>query len=116
MSAYYEMLGQADIVLLPYSPNFYGHGSSGVFTEAASVGKVVVVSPGTVPARQAAEFNLGVVVAKKWEPLAMADAVAESLQNLIQLKAKAKVGAPAYRAEQCAAVLWDRIFAKLPAA
>ena len=41
---YYGLLSQADIVLLPYAPTFYGVGSSGVFTESASVGKVVVVA------------------------------------------------------------------------
>ena len=110
---YYDMLGRADIILLPYSPSFYGHGSSGGFTEAASVGKVVVVSPGTVPARQGKEFDLGVVTANKWEPASMAEAVAQALRNLPLLQTKAKGGAPAYRAEQCAAVLWDRVFAAL---
>ncbi len=115
MAAYYDMLRRADVVLLPYSPSFYGHGSSGVFTEAASVGKVVVVSPGTVPARQGREGDLGVVAAQTWEPAAMAEAVAQALQQLPALQAKAQAGAPAYRAEQCAAVLWDRVFAELPA-
>jgi glycosyltransferase involved in cell wall biosynthesis len=114
MHPYYHMLARADVVLLPYSPSFYGHGSSGGFTEAASVGKVVVVSPGTVPARQGKEFDLGVVTATSWAPAAMADAVAQALQNLTTLQAKAQSAAPAYRAEQCAEVLWDRVLAALP--
>jgi glycosyltransferase involved in cell wall biosynthesis len=114
MSAYYDMLSRADVILLPYSPSFYGHGSSGVFTESASVGKVVVVSPETVPSRQGKEFNLGVVTASKWDPSAMAEAVAQALRNLASLQAKAQAGAPAYRAQQCAAVLWDRVLAALP--
>lgn len=112
--AYYQMLARADLILLPYSPSFYGYGSSGVFTEAASAGKVMVVSPKTVPARQGKEFGLGVVAAKAWEPAAMAEAVAEALHALPALRAKAQAGAPAFRAEQCAAVLWDRVFAALP--
>jgi hypothetical protein len=112
--AYYDMLSRADVILLPYSPSFYGHGSSGVFTESVSVGKVVVVSPGTVPARQGKEFDLGVVTASKWEPAAMAKAVAHALQNLASLQAKAQAGAQAYRSEQCARVLWDRVLAALP--
>ncbi len=107
---YYALLGEADIVLLPYAPTFYGFGSSGVFTEAASVGKVVVVSPHTVPARQGAEYGLGVVPAAKWEPAAMADAVGGALSNLASLREKAAGAAPRFRAEQCAEVLWDKVF------
>ena len=114
MQPYYDMLSRADVILLPYSPSFSGHGSSGGFTEAASVGKVVVVSPGTVPARQGKEFDLGVMTAASWAPAAMADAVAQALQNLTTLQAKAKSSAPAYRVEQCAEVLWDRVLAALP--
>ena len=107
---YFSLLGEADIILLPYSPTFYGHGSSGVFTEAASLGKVIVVSPGTVPARQGREFNLGVVTAAQWTPAAMAEAVAAALRNLPVLQAQANSGAPRFRSEQCAHVLWDKLF------
>ncbi len=107
---YFALLHEADIVLLPYSPTFYGHGSSGVFTEAASVGKVIVVSPGTVPARQGREFNLGVVAATKWTPVAMAEAVALALRDLPALQARAIASAPHFRSDQCARVLWDKLF------
>ena len=108
---YFSLLGEADIVLLPYSPTFYGHGSSGVFTEAASLGKVIVVSPGTVPARQGREFNLGVVTAEKWTPAAMAAAVAATLRDLPALQTRATAAAPKFRTEQCAKILWQKLFA-----
>lgn len=112
---YYGLLAEADIVILPYAPTFYGFGSSGVFTESASVGKVVVVSPNTVPARQGAEYGLGVVAATKWDPAAMTEAVAVALRTLPALREKAMAGAPRFRAEQCAAVLWDKVLGALPA-
>lgn len=108
---YFALLAEADVVMLPYSPTFYGHGSSGVFTEAASVGKVVVVSANTVPARQGKEFQLGVVAAPQWNTQSMADAVATALRDLPALRAKAEAGAPKFRAENCAQTLWDRLFA-----
>jgi glycosyltransferase involved in cell wall biosynthesis len=108
---YFGMLAQADIVLLPYSPTFYGHGSSGVFTESGSVGKVVVVSGNIVPARQGKEFDLGVVTASDWTGAAMAEAVASALRDLPALTAKAQAGAAKFRAENCAQTLWDRLFA-----
>lgn len=112
---YFSLLGQADVVLLPYTPTFYGHGSSGVFTEAASVGKVVVVSANTVPARQGKEFKLGVVTAAQWNATAMAEAVAQALRDLPALRAKAEAAAPRFRAENCAQTLWDQLFAAIRA-
>jgi len=112
---YFALLAEADIVLLPYTPTFYGVGSSGVFTEAASMGKVIVVSPKTVPARQGVEYGLGVITASQWTPAAMADAVAAAVRDLPALKAKAESAAPHFRSEQCAKVLWNRVFAALPA-
>lgn len=110
---YYALLGQADIVLLPYAPTFYGVGSSGVFTEAASAGKVIVVSPQTVPARQGTEYGLGVVSAAKWEPAAMVDAVQNAVSNLAMLREKAQKGAVRFRTEQCAEALWEKVFGAL---
>ncbi len=116
---YLNLLSRADIVLLPYTPTFYGFGSSGVFTEAASAGKVVVVCGNTVPARQGREFQLGVVAAPQWTAQAMAAAVASALQQLPALRQQAESGAPRYRQENCGKTLWDRLLAAaeaLPAA
>jgi glycosyltransferase involved in cell wall biosynthesis len=108
-AAYFDMLAGADIVLLPYTPTFYGCGSSGVFTEAASLGKVVVVSAGTVPARQGREYGLGVVAAEKWTAQAMADAVARALKELHVLRRQSEAGAPRFRQENCALAFWDKL-------
>jgi glycosyltransferase involved in cell wall biosynthesis len=113
---YYALLQEADLVLLPYAPTFYGHGSSGVFTESASLGKVIVVSPDTVPARQGRDYALGVVTAVKWSASAMADAVALALRDLPALQKKAAAGAPRFRHDQCARVLWDKLLAAVPPA
>lgn len=108
---YLDLLAGADIVLLPYTPTFYGYGSSGVFTEAASLGKAVVVSPNTVPARQGREYHLGVVAAQEWSPKAMAAAVVAAISSLPEQRAKAARGAPKFRADQCAKNFWDRLLA-----
>lgn len=109
--AYLALLARADIILLPYTPTFYGHGSSGVFTEAASVGKVVVASANTVPARQGKEYNLGVVVADQWTPASMSAAVNQAVQRLAALRQHAEAGAAKFREENCAKVLWDKLLA-----
>ncbi len=108
---YLALMARADIVLLPYTPTFYGAGSSGVFTEAASAGKVVVACEGTVPARQGKEYQLGVVSAEKWTPQSMATAVSQALKNLPALRAQAEAGAPRFREENCARAFWERLLA-----
>jgi glycosyltransferase involved in cell wall biosynthesis len=115
-AAYLELLHQADIVLLPYSPRFYGFGSSGVFTEAASAAKVIVVSPNTVPARQGKEFGLGVVTASEWTAAAMTNAIRQALADFPRYQAMAQTAAPRFREDQCARTLWDRVLAGFPAA
>lgn len=108
---YFDLLGQADVVLLPYTPTFYGSGSSGVFTEAASLGKVVVVAAGTVPARQGREYGMGIVVAPAWTAAAMAEAVATALERLPELRAQSQAAAPRFRRENCAGAFWDQLLA-----
>ncbi len=112
---YFDLLLRADIVLLPYSPNFYGHGSSGVFTEAASLGKVIVVPAGTMPARQGHEYRLGVVPALKWTPQAMAEAVATAIRRLPALREQATLAAPKFREENSARAFWDKLLVRVPA-
>jgi len=108
---FHRLMSSANIILLPYSPDFYGHGSSGVFTEAVSLGKVVVVSPKTVPARQAGEFGLGVVTAAQWSAPAMAAGLTEALRRLPELKAQAAAAAPRFCRENSARALWDKLLA-----
>jgi glycosyltransferase involved in cell wall biosynthesis len=103
------MLAGADIVLLPYGPDFYGHGSSGVFTESASLAKVVVVPAGTMAARQGREYGLGVVAASKWTAPALADAVVDAVKRLPELRRQAAAAAPRFRRENCAEALWDKL-------
>lgn len=106
---YLNLLNEADIVLLPYSPTFYGHGSSGVFTEAASIGKVVIATIGTVPVRQGKDYQLGVIAATHWTAPAMAEAVAIALQRLPALQQQAAAAAPRYRTDNCAHAFWKKL-------
>lgn len=115
-AAYYQLLHEADIVLLPYSPEFYGHCSSGIFAEAVAMGKVVVVPSGTVSARQAKEYSAGVVCASEFTAPALANAVGTALARLPELRAQAEVAAPKFRREQSVQAFWDRALAGLETA
>jgi len=110
---YFKMFVKSDIVLLPYSPLFYRYGSSGVFTESASAGKVVVVSDGTVPARQIREYNLGGVIAPEWTSGAMAHAVTSAVRDLSVLQKRSEANAARFRRANCAQALWDKLFASI---
>jgi glycosyltransferase involved in cell wall biosynthesis len=113
---YYGLISGADVVLLPYAPSFYGRCSSGVFAEAAALGKVLVVPEGTVAARQAREFDLGAVVAAAWTAPALAEAVGTAVREHGRLQAKAAAAADRFRAAQSAGSFWSRLLAALPEA
>lgn len=112
--AYYDLLSGADIVLLPYSPSYYGRCSSGVFAEAAALGKVMVVPENTVAARQSREFDLGVVIASSWTSRALADAVGAAVREKKSLQTKADSAAARFRAEQSVENFWSRLLGALP--
>jgi glycosyltransferase involved in cell wall biosynthesis len=58
---YFLLLEKSDIVLLPYNSKFYHVQTSGIFTEALSAGKIVIVSDNTWMSLQLNKFNSGLV-------------------------------------------------------
>jgi predicted O-linked N-acetylglucosamine transferase (SPINDLY family)/glycosyltransferase involved in cell wall biosynthesis len=110
---YYKILDDADIILLPYNPDFYGFGSSGVFTEAASLGKVIVVPARTVPARQGKEFGLGVVIAEEWTPASISEATIKAVKNYHALEKMSRGASEAFRDNQSASNLWSILLGKM---
>ncbi|MEI7932128.1 MAG: glycosyltransferase, partial [Alphaproteobacteria bacterium] len=73
--AYLDLLRKADIVLLPYEPQMYAWASSGIFVEALSLGKVVIVPEGTWMSRQGARFEAGFQTVRDLSPEALSSAV-----------------------------------------
>ena len=108
---YYSLLAEADVILLPYAPAFYGHCSSGIFAEAAAAGKVIVVPAGTVGARLGEEYGLGVVAGAGWNPKSSAAAVDQALKNLPAHRARAATGAARFAREQGVEAFWDQVAA-----
>lgn len=56
---YYEVLNNADIVLIPYSPEFYVKATSGVFVEAILACAVVITTAGTWMANELSVSKCG---------------------------------------------------------
>jgi glycosyltransferase involved in cell wall biosynthesis len=94
---YKEFLESADIILLPYAHAFYGWASSGIFTEALSLGKIVIVPENTWMSRQLAQFNAGGVVFSSFDAKSITDAVVGASEKYSDLSKKAKAAAPPWR-------------------
>jgi glycosyltransferase involved in cell wall biosynthesis len=99
---YYERLGAADLVLLPYDPDEYRNRASGVLAEAAAAGKVVVVPAGTWLSEQVDKGLAAGTVYDRLDADAVTGAVQEALRRLDELRALAGGVAEHWRREQSA--------------
>jgi glycosyltransferase involved in cell wall biosynthesis len=85
---YASTLRAADIVVLLYLPSHYSFASSGVFTEAAALGKVLVVTAGTTLETSVRNFDLGAVVVPEFTIASCAAAVKTAILNFEELDQK----------------------------
>jgi glycosyltransferase involved in cell wall biosynthesis len=106
---YYERLAVADIVLLPYGRAEYATRPSGVFCEAAGLGKVAVVPSGTWMATQITAGRAAGTMFDTDDVEAVADAVNRAASSLPELLADARDRAPAWREEESASAYLDRM-------
>jgi glycosyltransferase involved in cell wall biosynthesis len=98
---YTGLLNRADIVLLPYAKEFYGWASSGIFSEAMSLGKIVIVTEGTWAAEQLEKFAGGGLAIKAPTVDHIADAITVALRTLTSLQERALKAASAWRRYHC---------------
>lgn len=108
---YRRLLEEADMVLLPYAKEFYGWASSGIFSEAMSLGKVTIVTEGTWPAQQLEKFRGGGIVFRTLDAASVAGAVRKAVRALPELKLRAASAAPAWREHHSAANFTDKLLA-----
>lgn len=110
---YFAELRRADIVLLPYSKDFYRFCSSGIFGEAIALGKAIVLPQGTAAARQARDYDLGVVVAEEYTAASFAAAIRTAVGSLSLIQQKSRAGAARFAREQSVQEFWSRLFRAL---
>ena len=96
---YLHSLDQSDIVVLPYQPSNYWFASSGIFTEAAGRGKVLVVPAGTTLATGVTDYDLGAVIMHEFTSIACLQAVAIAIANFENLNKKAKSSQARYASD-----------------
>ena len=79
--AYLQLLREADVLLLPYRPETYKERTSGVFCEALSAGKPVIVSEGSLMGLQVSRERTGWLVRDR-HPESIAGVVRRALPEL----------------------------------
>lgn len=107
---YVSTMQAADIVLLPYMPAYYSFGSSGVFTEAAALGKVLVVTAGTTMETTASNFDLGAVIASEYTAESFSDAIGTAIDNFGELDQKASASYVKFARENSPEGFLDHMF------
>jgi len=107
---YVEAMQACDIFLLPYSPAFYAAGSSGVFTEAAALGKVLVVTAETTMATTALAHKLGAVISPQFTEESFLEALRTAVVNFNQLDELAKLSQPAFASENSPEGFLNKMF------
>jgi len=78
--SYYEVLSNADCVLVPYDPGDYLGRTSGIFAEAVAFGKPVITTDHTWMADQVRDLGSGIVM-RKFHSDDLAHAMLEYLDN-----------------------------------
>lgn len=108
---YQKILTEADIILLPYDQKFYEYGSSGVFTEAACLGKIIITTAGTVQEQVAKQNGLACIVTNVFEARTFAEGIKIAAINFAEYKKIANFSAVKFRTENSPKSFWDKIFA-----
>jgi len=86
---FFKVLNSADILLFPYRPEVYKYIQSAVFTQALTLGKVVIVTEGTLIASELEKYGSGVAY-RSGVPGALAEAIKTAVGNIGAMKEKAQ--------------------------
>jgi len=111
--AYYRMLGESDIVFMPYDPRRYRRMTSGVFAEALALGKPVVVPAGTWMSQMLeAGYGAGVIF-DRFEPASIVRALGRALDEHAEMRERARRTSDAWREAQSLAAFFRQLLADL---
>jgi hypothetical protein len=95
-SAYANELASADIVVLPYRADAYRYRGSGVFVEAAALGRVLIIPAETWMAEHAREHGLAAVEFASFDESSVASALLHAIEHREAMLGKAADAAPAW--------------------
>jgi len=111
---YYQLIEDADAILLPYQSLVYRKGTSAVFEEAMYLGKPVIVPPETMMADQLAPHLDTGVVAKGHDPASFAGAVLAIVDDYPRFAAGATAAGEIWRARDGMDRFIDFLLARAP--
>ncbi len=100
---YLAAIEKSDMVLLPYDPVEYRGIVSGIFCEAAAMGKVAIIPAGTWMADHLTEGRATGVLFDENSVDDMVDAIERAIQDRKRLQAEAYRNAPSFREENSCA-------------
>ena len=66
---YQKIFDKTDFIILPYESNYYKYRSSGIFVEAISLNKTVLVSEKTWMANELQKYKLNYLIIKRWDTI-----------------------------------------------
>jgi len=89
---YRKLMNLIDIFVFPYTLDYYHSQTSGVFSEARTLGKVTVASRGTWMAHEV-EKHRGGVLNNPEDPKSIGDALIKAIDNYSELKNEALIAA-----------------------
>jgi len=115
LEAYYQVLGDADVVVLPYDALSY-QSPSGIMNEAIAVGKPVVVPDSPLYLGQAALFGAAAVGFDAFKCDPVSEAIGVALDRLDELTERAGAAAERWWARHGTARFVDHILSFRPAA
>lgn len=94
---YYRVLSQSDIVVLPYRSRYYRFIQSGVFTEALSLGKPVIVPEGSLLAAELSRIGAGLTFRSE-DADSLSQAIRDAVTQVVPLRAESVAASVRYRA------------------
>ena len=88
---YYQEIHAADLLLIPHRPEHFPMARSGVFSEALSLGKPVIVSTGTYMAEELKHHGSGLLF-ENGNSDSLASTIRQAIDNIDSLRARAITG------------------------
>ena len=86
---FHDALCSADILIFPYQPEIYKYIQSGVFTQALTLGKIVIVTEDTFIASELERYGSGIAY-RYGVPGALTEAIKIAVNNIGTMKEKAQ--------------------------
>ena len=101
---------ECDIILLPYSKDFYSICNSGIFSESMALGKVIVLPSETEIKNIADQYQASIQSFEEFSVENIAEALQKTIENFDDLSNKSKEMSPKFLAKHNIKNCFDILF------